>query len=361
MVSSARAIRSRGRPTKDRTIRSTKAKSSEATATAIEVPALTSPTYAIATCRFSYVSRLANVYSPRTTATESKHALRIALDIFGTMTRSITVPHPAHRLRAASDSVLMSIAASSSEAMIASTRSGVLMMLVHASMVRGAVTLLPRVENSNIAAIGTRKNTPMARKTAERKTCSLMRRDRFIRFSPQPSRCPPLKQRVKQHHDGDDRDHRQRECLGESGLRLPGLAGEQVADLERHDDPSLCKQHRCRRVSGEGVREQEQRAAEERRRQEWRRDIAPVVPGTAAETLGRLAPLRTDAVERRQEHEHHQRDLEVCVDQGQAAELVQPHAIRKDVDSMVLQEHSDNAHGPQRRDECEDQRYASEL
>ena len=93
------------------TISKTKANSSEARATATDVPALTSPTYAIATCRFSKFSRFATVYSPRTSATDSRHALRIALDMFGTMTRHMTVNHPAPRLRAASDRVLMSIAA----------------------------------------------------------------------------------------------------------------------------------------------------------------------------------------------------------------------------------------------------------
>src|SRR5712664_3956935 len=72
------------------------------------------------------------------------------------------------------------IAASSSEAVMASMRSGVLRMLVHASMVRGAVTLLPRVENSNIAAMGTRKKAPMTRNTITRKTRSLLRRERLI-------------------------------------------------------------------------------------------------------------------------------------------------------------------------------------
>src|SRR2546428_3974786 len=108
---SSRATRSRGRPTNDRIISKTNAKSSDATATAIDVPALTDPTKKIATWRFSNASRFANVNSPRTRATASRHALRIALDMFGTTTRSITVPHPAPRLRAASDRVLRSMAA----------------------------------------------------------------------------------------------------------------------------------------------------------------------------------------------------------------------------------------------------------
>src|ERR1700682_2146867 len=62
------------------------------------------------------------------------------------------------------------IAASSSEAVIATTRSGVLAMLVQASRLRGAVTLFPRVENSNIAPSGTRKNAPISKKMATRKT-----------------------------------------------------------------------------------------------------------------------------------------------------------------------------------------------
>src|ERR1700674_3611174 len=125
------------------------------------------------------------------------------------------------------------IAASSRDAVIASIRSGVLMMLVQASRVRGAVSLFPRVENSNIAPIGTRKNAPMTRRTATRKTCSLSLRDRVMPGSSQPPRCSSLKQRVQRHHDGDDDDHRQRERLGKTGLRLARLAGEQALDLQR--------------------------------------------------------------------------------------------------------------------------------
>src|SRR5712664_296866 len=118
--------------------------------------------------------------------------------------------------------------ASSSDAVIASIRSGVLAMLVHASRVRGAVALLPRVENSNIAPIGTRKKAPITRKTMTRKSWSLSRRDRIMPVSPQPPRRPSLQQRVKRHHDGDDHDHRQRERFGKTRLRLARLAGEQA-------------------------------------------------------------------------------------------------------------------------------------
>src|SRR4029077_5969884 len=54
---------------------------------------------------------LAKVYSPRTRATESSAALRIAVRMFGTTIRTMIVPQPEPRLRAASDSVFKSIAA----------------------------------------------------------------------------------------------------------------------------------------------------------------------------------------------------------------------------------------------------------
>ena len=38
-----------------------------------------------------------------------------------------------------------------------------------------------RVENSNMAPIGTRKKTPITTNTTTRKTCSLSRRERFTR------------------------------------------------------------------------------------------------------------------------------------------------------------------------------------
>src|ERR1700694_839853 len=174
------------------------------------------------------------------------------------------------------------MAASSSDAVMASTRSGVLIMLVQASRVRGAVSLFPRVENSNIAPIGTRKNAPMTRRTATRKTCSLSLRDRVMPGSSQPPRCSSLKQRVQRHHDGDDDDHRQRERLGKTGLRLARLAGEQALDLQRDDDSALGDERRRRCVRGERVREEEQRAPKEGWREQRAGDVAPVVPCVAA-------------------------------------------------------------------------------
>src|SRR6266550_6192044 len=110
------------------------------------------------------------------------------------------------------------IAASSSEAMIASVRPGVLAICVHASRLRGALMELPRVENSNIAPIGTRKKAPSTRNTVIRKIWSLSRRDLFTVGSSQPVRGAPLEQRVERHDDQDDDDHRQRQRLGIAGL-----------------------------------------------------------------------------------------------------------------------------------------------
>src|SRR6266508_4388288 len=170
------------------------------------------------------------------------------------------------------------IAASSREAVIASVRSGVWTMFFHASRLRGAVSALPRVENSNIAPMGTRKNAPRTRKTIARNSWSLRRRDLLISSS-QPVRGAPLKQRVERHHDQNDQDHGQRKRLGEPRLDSTRLAGQKVRDLQRHDDTTLGDQGSCRRVRGERVRKEQQRAAEKRRREERTGHVAPVVPG----------------------------------------------------------------------------------
>src|SRR6267378_1905087 len=137
------------------------------------------------------------------------------------------------------------IAASSRETEIACTRSGTLMMSAQVSSVRGAVRLLPRVENSTMAPIGTRKNAPMTRKTVARKTPSLKRRARFTRarpaggYSSQPSATSLLQHGVQDRDDRDDENHRHSERFREPRLGAACLAGQQVADCQGHDEAPL--------------------------------------------------------------------------------------------------------------------------
>src|SRR3984893_18566440 len=130
------------------------------------------------------------------------------------------------------------IAASCNETVMAVTRSGVVPIADQASRVRGALMPLPRVENSNIAPIGSRKNAPMTSRTVVRKSGSLKRRDRLTR-SPQPSRRSALEQGVQHHHDCHDHDHRKRQRFGEAGLSPPRLADQQLLNFQRHDDTAL--------------------------------------------------------------------------------------------------------------------------
>src|SRR5256885_3880517 len=155
------------------------------------------------------------------------------------------------------------IAASSSEATIASVNPVVLVICVHASSVRGALMLLPRVENSNMAPIGTRKNAPRTTKTTTRKAWSLTRRDLFTLASAQPLRGSPLQQGVERHHDQHDHDHGEREGLGEARLARTCLAGERRLDLQWNQHAALGEEGRRRRVRGERVGEQEERAPQE--------------------------------------------------------------------------------------------------
>src|SRR5438270_4662159 len=137
------------------------------------------------------------------------------------------------------------ITASCSETEMAWTRSGTLMMAVHVSSVRRAVKLFPRVENSNMAPIGTRKNAPMTRKTVMRKIRSLRRRALFTRPRPggdrssQPSGTSLLQHRVEDRDDRDDQNHGQGERFRESGLGASCLAGEQGADCQGYDQVAL--------------------------------------------------------------------------------------------------------------------------
>src|SRR5947207_2692810 len=142
----------------------------------------------------------------------------MAVDMLGTTTRSMTVTQPAPRLRA-------------------------------------AVSELPRVENSNMDAIGMRKNAPMTMKTAARNSCSLLLRWRLI-CSPQPVGGSSLENRVQSHDEEHDQDHRQRQGLGEAGLCAARFARQQVRDLQREDHAALRDQGRRGRVGGERVREE---------------------------------------------------------------------------------------------------------
>src|SRR6266571_462608 len=149
------------------------------------------------------------------------------------------------------------INASSRDTVIAVASSGVLGIAAHAENVRAELMPMPRVENSNIAPIGTRKNAAASAKITMRKAWSLMRRERVIAASPQPLGGPALEQRVQAHHDQHDRDH------GQPGRARTGLAGEEGLHLQRHDHPALRQQCGGGSVGGERVREQQQRAAEE--------------------------------------------------------------------------------------------------
>ena len=89
-------------------------------------------------------------------------------------------------------------------------------------------------------------------------------------------------------------------------------------DQQRHDRAALADQRGRGRVRGKRVGEQQQCRTEERTASAAGRPLpASSRQVDAAEAHRRLAPLRTQAVERGQEDDHHQRDLEVRVDEHQ--------------------------------------------
>src|SRR5450756_179303 len=97
-------------PTNDMTNRMANAKINELRAAAIDIDALLFPTMKMATCRLLRLSRLATVNSPRTRATDRNAADSMAVPMLGTTIARKTMNQLAPRDRAASDSVLTSIA-----------------------------------------------------------------------------------------------------------------------------------------------------------------------------------------------------------------------------------------------------------
>ena len=89
--------------------------------------------------------------------------------------------------------------------------------------------------------------------------------------------------------------------------------------------------------------------------------MAPVVPCIAAEAFRSFAPLRLDAVERGQEHEDHQGNLKVQVDQVESGDLEKPEVLLVEVKTVRLGEEVHEAGGANAGDEGEGQRHASEL
>src|SRR2546427_13155133 len=89
--------------------------------------------------------------------------------------------------------------------------------------------------------------------------------------------------------------------------------------------------------------------------------MTPVVPCVSAAPRGSIAPLRRDAVERGEEDEAHQRDLEIEVHQLDAGDLEQPEILLVKVKTMALGEEVDKPRRPDAGDERERERHASEL
>src|SRR6202040_336460 len=100
---------------------------------------------------------------------------------------------------------------------------------------------------------------------------------------------------------------------------------------------------------------------EERGREQWARDVTPVMTRTTSEALGRLAPLRADAVHSGQEDEDHQRDLEVQVNDLQPPQVVEPDAPGIEIQMVLGRPEVDKAGRADGGDERERERHAPEL
>ena len=147
---------------------------------------------------------------------------------------------------------------------------------------------------------------------------------------------PALDERIPPHHDRHDDDHAEGQRAGEVLAPEHRLAGERRADLERNDLRSLARERRGGRVRRERVREQQQQAGEERRGEHRdarraRQNPAAVPPRVRFAS----AHCGFSADEGGHEGDDHERHLEVDVGEDQAGQLVDPRAVREDVDPEV--------------------------
>ena len=140
---------------------------------------------------------------------------------------------------------------------------------------------------------------------------------------------------VGHHHDGDHDDHLQRQRVGEAGLAEHDLTGERRPDQQRQDRGALVDQGGGSRVGRERVGEQKQQRTEEGGSQQGDGHVPPVLPRRGSEVDRGLPPLLAQTLQRREEHDHHERDLEVDVHDDQTGEAVQP-ADARQVPAEVL-------------------------
>ena len=134
------------------------------------------------------------------------------------------------------------------------------------------------------------------------------------------------------------------------------------ADRDRNDRNAVRGDPVRSRVGRERVPEQEDEGAEKRRQQDRDAHIAPVLPCARPQVRGRLAPLPPEPVDRRRDHEDHQRNLEVEVRQLDAplAEKRETMLVRVEA-QMVAHERGHDPDRAERRDERERERNPCEI
>ena len=190
---------------------------------------------------------------------------------------------------------------------------------------------------------------------------STRRPTRAVCLTAATSRCAQ-QQRVGDHHDRDDDDHLQRQRVGEAGW--PSTTSLVSAERISSGTIGLPWLTSAAAVAYAAKALANNSSAEPRNagRQQRDRHLAPVLPRRRAQADRRLAPLLAQPLQRGQEHDHHQRDLEVRVDQDQPGQAVQPAATRRDSSrSAAAPSIVSTPLKPDRREERESQCDAAEL
>ena len=139
------------------------------------------------------------------------------------------------------------------------------------------------------------------------------------------------------------------------------VTGDLVADQQWHQRDLAAGQLIGGRLRPEGVAEEQDHRPDQGRREDRQGDPPPVLARAGAHVLGRLTPLRPEAVDGRRDDQDHERELEVQIDDLESDLAVDREVGGIQVDAEALEPERQDPELPEREDEGQGQRHAGEV
>ena len=159
----------------------------------------------------------------------------------------------------------------------------------------------------------------------------------------------------------EDDEHPEGERLAEMGV-VEDVTGEEEADRDRDETDPPARSTRTRSRTRRTSCRRGARARSGATAAGSGSHVTPVLPGARAEARCRLAPFSPEPVDRRCDHQDHQRDLEVEVDDLDPRLRVQREPVVPRVPvELVRHELREHAEDAERRDERGRERDAGEV